>query len=65
MFINSRLEIKTNKSPFLFLGLDLPPVPLFQDAIEGKNIVPQVSIYSVLAKYDGVTSQEAAGQVKR
>jgi U4/U6.U5 tri-snRNP-associated protein 2 len=34
--------------PFLLLGLDLPPVPLFKDALE-KNIIPQVGRrYTVL-----------------
>jgi hypothetical protein len=46
------LEMKTTASPFLFLAVDLPPPPLFQDAVE-KNIIPQVSIYSILAKFDG------------
>ncbi|PBL00370.1 cysteine proteinase [Armillaria gallica] len=32
-------EIKSTVSPFLFLSIDLPPPPLFQDAIE-KNIIP-------------------------
>lgn len=50
------LDIKSTVSPFLFLAVDLPPPPLFQDAVE-KNIIPQVSIHSVLAKYDGVTTQ--------
>jgi U4/U6.U5 tri-snRNP-associated protein 2 len=49
-------EIKTTVSPFLFLAVDLPPPPLFQDAVE-KNIIPQVTIQSVLAKYDGRTTQ--------
>jgi len=49
---------------FLLLTLDLPPAPLFQDAIE-KNIIPQVDIYSLLAKYDGHTSQELAGERRR
>ena len=49
-------EIKTTTSPFLFLAVDLPPPPLFQDAVE-KNIIPQVGIHSVLAKYDGVLTQ--------
>ncbi|KAI0094499.1 spindle pole body protein [Irpex rosettiformis] len=57
-------EIKTMTSPFLFLAVDLPPPPLFQDAVE-KNIIPQVSIQSVLAKYDGNTTQESAGQLRR
>jgi hypothetical protein len=43
-------------SPFLFLAVDLPPPPLFQDAVE-KNIIPQVGIHSILAKYDGKTTQ--------
>jgi U4/U6.U5 tri-snRNP-associated protein 2 len=49
---------------FLLLTLDLPPAPLFQDAIE-KNIIPQVDIYSLLSKYDGRTSQELAGERRR
>ncbi|KAG1828175.1 hypothetical protein EV424DRAFT_1318646 [Suillus variegatus] len=53
-------DIKAAVSPFLFLAVDLPPPPLFQDTIE-KNIIPQVSIHSVLAKYDG----ESAGQLRR
>lgn len=50
------IDIKTSESPFLFLAVDLPPPPLFQDAVE-KNIIPQVSIHSVLDKYDGNTTQ--------
>ena len=49
-------EIKSTVSPFLFLAVDLPPPPLFQDAVE-KNIIPQVSIQSVLEKYDGQKTQ--------
>jgi U4/U6.U5 tri-snRNP-associated protein 2 len=55
-FLTFNLELKTSTSPYLFLALDLPPPPLFQDAVE-KNIIPQVSLHSVLAKYDGKTSQ--------
>ncbi|KAJ8084730.1 Ubiquitin carboxyl-terminal hydrolase 10 [Marasmius tenuissimus] len=57
-------DIKTTVSPFLFLAVDLPPPPLFQDAVE-KNIIPQVSINSVLAKFDGRSTQESAGQLRR
>jgi hypothetical protein len=49
-------ETKATTSPFLFLAVDLPPPPLFQDAVE-KNIIPQVGIHTVLAKYDGVKTQ--------
>ncbi|KAJ2923859.1 hypothetical protein H1R20_g13240, partial [Candolleomyces eurysporus] len=57
-------DIKTSVSPFLFLAVDLPPPPLFQDAVE-KNIIPQVNIHSVLAKYDGNTTQESLGNLRR
>ncbi|EMD32535.1 spindle pole body protein [Gelatoporia subvermispora B] len=57
-------EIKSTVSPFLFLAVDLPPPPLFQDSVE-KNIIPQVSIHSVLAKYDGKVTKESAGQLQR
>lgn len=58
------VEIKTTKSPFLFLAIDLPPRPVFQGVIE-KDIIPQVPIAEVLAKYDGVTTQEAKGIIRR
>lgn len=35
---------ETSRVPFLMLGLDLPPPPLFKDAME-KNIIPQVCIF--------------------
>jgi hypothetical protein len=57
-------EIKQTTTPFLLLALDLPPPPLFQDAVE-KNIIPQVALSALLAKYDGKTTQEFAGQLKR
>ncbi|PWN47726.1 cysteine proteinase [Violaceomyces palustris] len=57
-------EIKVDRSPFLLLAVDLPPPPVFQDVIE-KNIIPQVPISQVLAKYDGITFQEARGMIRR
>jgi U4/U6.U5 tri-snRNP-associated protein 2 len=38
---------ETSRVPFLMLGLDLPPPPLFKDAME-KNIIPQVCFPSHL-----------------
>ncbi|VDB86937.1 unnamed protein product [Peniophora sp. CBMAI 1063] len=57
-------DIKTATSPFLLLAADLPPPPLFQDAVE-KNIIPQVGIHAVLSKFDGTTTQESRGQLRR
>mmetsp|Transcript_2778 Transcript_2778/g.4680 ORF Transcript_2778/g.4680 Transcript_2778/m.4680 type:complete len:374 (-) Transcript_2778:147-1268(-) len=39
--------------PFLMLGLDLPPAPLYKDSME-KNIIPQVQLYQILQKFDNV-----------
>ncbi|KAN0060465.1 Ubiquitin carboxyl-terminal hydrolase 10 [Thecaphora frezii] len=57
-------EVQTNLSPFLLLAIDLPAPPVFQDAVE-KNIIPQVTIASVLAKYNGVSFQEANAMIRR
>lgn len=42
-----------NSSQFLYLTLDIPPTPLFKDS-EGGNVIPQIPIYDLLQKYDGV-----------
>lgn len=49
--------IQSSVTPFMILTLDLPPAPLFQDDRE-KNIIPQVPLTSILAKYDGLRAQE-------
>ncbi|XP_020236873.1 U4/U6.U5 tri-snRNP-associated protein 2 isoform X2 [Cajanus cajan] len=48
---------ETSKMPFLMLGLDLPPPPLFKDVLE-KNIIPQVPLFNILTKFDGETVTE-------
>ncbi|GFZ10649.1 ubiquitin C-terminal hydrolases superfamily protein [Actinidia rufa] len=37
---HNNIFTETSRMPFLMLGLDLPPPPLFQDVME-KNIIPQ------------------------
>ncbi|KAK7754173.1 Ubiquitin carboxyl-terminal hydrolase 10 [Diatrype stigma] len=54
-------EVKTDVHRFLLLTLDLPAAPLFQDELE-RNIIPQVPLTSLLAKYDGATAQERLAQ---
>jgi U4/U6.U5 tri-snRNP-associated protein 2 len=41
-----------DKVPFLMLALDLPPAPLYKDALE-RVTIPQVPIFDLLKKYDG------------
>merc|ERR1711959_734133 len=43
---------KVNQIPFLMLGLDLPPTPLFKDAFDRMQI-PQVPLFQLLKKYNG------------
>jgi len=50
-------SIHSTSSPFTILTLDLPPAPLFQDDAE-KNIIPQVPLTTILAKYNGIAAQE-------
>ncbi|KAK9477733.1 hypothetical protein V1514DRAFT_308762 [Lipomyces japonicus] len=50
--------------PFMFLSLELPSAPLFQGDLE-KNIIPQVSLQTLLEKYNGIKGQELAGHRKR
>ncbi|CEP15121.1 hypothetical protein [Parasitella parasitica] len=57
-------EIKSTTSPFLFLALDLPQAPLYQDE-KDKDIVPQVPLTTILAKFDGNKVQEVANQMRR
>mmetsp|Transcript_3663 Transcript_3663/g.5565 ORF Transcript_3663/g.5565 Transcript_3663/m.5565 type:complete len:444 (+) Transcript_3663:73-1404(+) len=53
---HTELPVVTSKekSPFLFLALDLPPPPLFKDSQE-RNIIPQIALFTLLNKFDGVT----------
>lgn len=57
-------EVKIDVSRFLLLTLDLPPAPLFQDE-EQRNIIPQVSLTTILAKYDGRSAQEHLAHRRR
>ncbi|KAJ9606289.1 Ubiquitin carboxyl-terminal hydrolase 10 [Cladophialophora chaetospira] len=52
--------MKTDTHPYLILTLDLPPVPLFRDAVESKNIIPQVPLTTLLQKYNGLNAMERA-----
>ncbi|KAF9907370.1 hypothetical protein EC991_011019 [Linnemannia zychae] len=45
-------------------ALELPPPPLFHDELE-KNIIPQIPLTTILAKYDGKTLQESVSDLKK
>jgi len=54
-------EEKEQTSPFRYLTLDLPPAPLYKDELE-HNIIPQVPLSSLLAKFNGSTEKEYKGK---
>ncbi|KAI5300110.1 hypothetical protein KEM55_009374 [Ascosphaera atra] len=60
---NSRLVFEessvteTQKIPYVFLTLDLPPTPLFQSA-NAEYIIPQIPLTTLLGKYNGVNASE-------
>ncbi|KAI5779522.1 hypothetical protein EDC01DRAFT_670503 [Geopyxis carbonaria] len=56
--------ITATTSAFLMLTLDLPPKPIFKDE-QDRNIIPQVPLTTILAKYDGLHAQELSGVRRR
>lgn len=57
-------SVQTDVNRFMFLTLDLPTAPLFQDELE-RNIIPQIPLTNILSKYDGRSAQEHLNQRKR
>lgn len=53
-------QVDAKVIPFMILTLDLPPVPLFRDSVESKNIIPQVALTTLLQKYGGLQTAEMA-----
>uniref|UniRef100_H2Z991 Ubiquitin carboxyl-terminal hydrolase 39 n=1 Tax=Ciona savignyi TaxID=51511 RepID=H2Z991_CIOSA len=49
------------RSPFLYLALDLPAAPLYKDELE-HNIIPQVPLATLLAKFNGQSEKEYKGK---
>lgn len=54
------------RCPFFFLSLEVPAPPLFASEAE-KDIIPQVPLYQLLSKFDGMTQQHVTktGQKKK
>jgi len=42
---------------FMYLTLDIPPTPLYKDSVE-KNTLPQVLLFDLLKKFDGMSYTE-------
>eukprot|EP00698_Gefionella_okellyi_P002961 TRINITY_DN12800_c0_g1_i1.p1 TRINITY_DN12800_c0_g1~~TRINITY_DN12800_c0_g1_i1.p1 ORF type:complete len:507 (-),score=109.21 TRINITY_DN12800_c0_g1_i1:23-1354(-) len=53
-----------NRTPFLFLSLDMPTAPLFKDSLDQK-VIPQVPIQQFLKRFDGETIQYIRAERRR
>jgi len=54
---DGQLRDHVERMPFLMLALDLPPAPLYKDALE-KDIIPQVPNLPLLMKHESVKSRD-------
>ncbi|KAF7274773.1 hypothetical protein GWI33_012559 [Rhynchophorus ferrugineus] len=57
LMLTTEYQEVVTESPFLYLTCDLPPPPLFIDEFK-ENIIPQVNLYQLLAKFNGQTEKE-------
>ncbi|XP_054163499.1 U4/U6.U5 tri-snRNP-associated protein 2-like [Oppia nitens] len=57
LMLSEEYREKCEETPFIYLTLDLPPQPLFKDELSD-NIIPQVPLYTILAKFNGINEKE-------
>ncbi|CAG2121486.1 unnamed protein product, partial [Medioppia subpectinata] len=57
LMLSEEYKETCEENPFLYLTLDLPPQPLFRDELTD-NIIPQVPLFTILAKFNGQTERE-------
>ncbi|XP_043940220.1 U4/U6.U5 tri-snRNP-associated protein 2 [Protopterus annectens] len=54
---NEEYRETMSESTFMYLTLDLPTAPLYKDEKE-QLIIPQVPLFNILAKFNGITEKE-------
>ena len=57
LMLRDEYKERCEESHFLYLTLDLPPPPLFKDELT-ENIIPQVPLFTILSKFNGVNEKE-------
>jgi U4/U6.U5 tri-snRNP-associated protein 2 len=57
LMLNDEYKERSEENNFLYLTLDLPPQPLFRDEMS-ENIIPQVPLYTILSKFNGINEKE-------
>lgn len=54
---DSRVPYNSQVNKFMYLTLDIPPTPLYKESGD-KNMIPQVLLFDLLKKFDGITYTE-------
>jgi len=62
--IKEQIQSKIQHKKFIYLSLDLPRSPLFKDN-QDTNFIPQVPLFDLLQKFDGVTTETLMNGEKR
>lgn len=57
LMATDEFQEKEEQTSFLYLTCDLPPPPLYIDE-KKENIIPQINLFQLLAKFNGVTEKE-------
>ncbi|XP_013382740.1 U4/U6.U5 tri-snRNP-associated protein 2-like [Lingula anatina] len=57
LLLQEEYQERVEESQFLYLTCDLPPPPLFPDELQ-ENIIPQVPLFNILSKFNGITEKE-------
>lgn len=56
LLVTEEYQEQMSESTFLFLTLDLPTAPLYKDEKE-QLIIPQVPLFNILGKFNGITEK--------
>ncbi|GAB5363681.1 hypothetical protein AAMO2058_000904900 [Amorphochlora amoebiformis] len=62
--IKEQIESKITNKKFIYLSLELPTSPLFKDN-QDTDFIPQVPLFDLLKKFDGVTTETLKSGEKR
>jgi len=63
-FSEKDYETSTSKVQFFYISLALPPAPLFKDEAD-RSLIPQVPLFDLIGKFDGITTETLADGSKK
>jgi len=63
-FSEGDYETHNSRVPFLYISLGLPAAPLFKDEAD-RSLIPQVPLFDLISKFDGITTETLADGSKK